>query len=518
MPPRLTTIITWFARRPTVAVMLLAALLFLWQLGSNRALTEHETLVAGPAKQMVASGDWLVLWIGDRTWLEKPPLPEWLAGLSSIALGGFTETSVRLPFALCGLLVVWLQMRLATRLFNGTIGWLSGLVQCTSVYMVAYARLCEADVVLLALYLAALTLFHEAESRRKSLAPAEWRRWRFAFWIVIGLTNLAKGIGFGALLALFTCAGWLIVSGDWRGLRRWVSPLGILAAVAIAVAWPVAVSLRDPSALQLWYEHTFRRAADGIGYSQPWWYYFSQWPVQLLPWTPWVVIGAWSSLRTAWQQLRSSERFCWFWFAGQLALLSCSSGKNHHYLLYALPALAPIAASGLLTSATHLATWGVRPHRVSLAAAALFATIVGGHLTVQTWVMPRRDQSAADKQFLQMIGQHLPDNCLLAASGRQEIARHVFYVDRPLIGVWCPSHLPNVLPAGATTAYVIDRASGRHELGMVGRVEQVAQSPYTRKERNLDDRFTLFRVELNTPAGGAATTAAQPVDRQEFQR
>ncbi len=55
-------------------------------------------MVAGGAKQMALDHDWLFPKIGNRLWLEKPPLLHWLVVVSAKLFGGFSETAVAVAF------------------------------------------------------------------------------------------------------------------------------------------------------------------------------------------------------------------------------------------------------------------------------------------------------------------------------------------------------------------------------------------------------------------------------------
>jgi 4-amino-4-deoxy-L-arabinose transferase-like glycosyltransferase len=235
-----------------------------------------------------------------------------------------------------------------SRLFGPRVGLLSGFVQATVVYQVMYSRLAEADVVLQACVLAAIAVFVSGEMHWESLSPRQRTQLRLAWWVLLGAMNLVKGIAFGAVLTLLTCAGWFLLRGDWWGWRRWWSPVGMLLAALIATAWPVAVAVQEPAALALWQQHFFGRAAGSLGYTQPWWYYLTTWPTQLLPWLPFLFVALPQVTRTVRQDRASPEAFCLWWAVSQITLLSCSSGKHHHYLIYALPALTPLMAKGLL--------------------------------------------------------------------------------------------------------------------------------------------------------------------------
>lgn len=80
----------------------LATLTLLAGLGGSR-LTYHEAIWALNAREMLASGDFLVPTIDGRPWLEKPPLGAWLIAASGWPFGGVTEASARLPSALAAI-------------------------------------------------------------------------------------------------------------------------------------------------------------------------------------------------------------------------------------------------------------------------------------------------------------------------------------------------------------------------------------------------------------------------------
>ena len=540
-------------------LFLIPASLYLFNLGGARALTDHEVYQAAAAKQMTLDHEWILLRIGDHFWLEKPPLPHWLEVLSATCLGGFTEFTVRLPSALAGIVAVLLVAQLMAELFGPRIGLLSGFVQASCVYTVRHARLAESDILLQLIILGAIFAFARVVHHADRMSKRRRFAWTMAFWTCLGLTNLVKGLLFGTVLVTFTGVGWALLSGRAARLGAFASPLGILLALALALPWPVAVLLAEPETLNLWSAHLFGRAVSGIGYSKPFWYYLTTWPEQLLPWTPFVFMGALPSLRRAWQDPRSADRLVWWWMLGQMGLLSLSSGKGHPYLIHALPAMSPVIATGLLRTgevARHrlwpLKHWkrtllvvgfgapaaGVvaaileQKYRVdiiclstvvavgSLAAAAFlmkmrprpafvsgFAAMMAAQLYVQAAVMPRRDPSAEDRAFLIAVQRDLDPNARLFACGGPLVGRHLFYLQRSVQGVWYHRDLTHSVGDGATF-YVITRARDRGALDSYGEVTLVKQSSRTRREASPEDRFTLFRVAPPTPSVDATEGAA----------
>jgi len=497
--------------RPLLAVVAVSSLLFFFALGSSRTLTYHEALLAGSAKQMVADGRWLVLYIGDIPRLEKPPLPQWIVAAWAMLLGEFTEGTVRAPFAVFGVLVIVLEMLLMTRLFDARTGLWCGLIQATCVYQITYARLAESDIILQALVLAAVLLFVWREWGDASWTARQHFAVRLGFWTLLGVMNLLKGVGFGAILTVLTCGGWLILRGDARGLKRWWSWTGAALAAVIGLAWPLAVTLYEPGGLSVWNDQILGRATGSLGRYQPIWYYALQWPVQLLPWTPFLFVSAAASWKRARTEPQSADRLLWWWALSHPALLTLSSGKHHHYLIYALPALTPLMVQGLFQTGNALARRLAAlqtPSVMRLAGAFAFAVVIIGHLTVQAVVMPRRDPSAADTQFIADVEKQVPATETLTALGGQDVARHVFYLHRPIEGFSQSEKLVPLLHT-ASPVFVIARGTYEDELRKLGDVSAILQSRMTRRETSASDRYTLFRL---TKREGLAESAERHLE------
>jgi 4-amino-4-deoxy-L-arabinose transferase-like glycosyltransferase len=158
---------------------------------------------------------------------------------------------------------------------------------------------------------------------------------------------LAKGLLFGAVMVLAPVGVWLAVH-QFRGGRWLVSPVGWVVCVVVAAAWPVALLQQHPDALALWEHHTLGRLDPATAFNpKPAWYYLTTLPWQLLPWTLVMLPAVPVSLRRAWCEPHSADRWLWVWFVTLFVVLSAARGKHHHYLIYALPPAAVWAADAL---------------------------------------------------------------------------------------------------------------------------------------------------------------------------
>jgi 4-amino-4-deoxy-L-arabinose transferase-like glycosyltransferase len=469
-----------------LVLLSISAAVFLPWLGDARSLTEHEAYLAGSARQMFNTGQWLVPAIGDLPWLERPVLSHWLIILSA-EIFGWNEFAARLPSALAAAAVVTIVASLGARFFGRPVGLIAGVVQATTVYTITYARLAEADILLAAIVVGAIAAVAHIDSQP---SPAGWRgwvggRWAWLFWGLAGLSNLVKSPLFGAILIAAVVGPFLLWHRNFARVRKLLIPGAMALAIAIGAAWPIAILALHPAAACLWQGTLLARAhGDMPIYIEPWWYYATTIPWQLLPWTPFAILGAivlWRRRRI--ESLPASRLLACWAFIPPL-LLSFSKGKHHHYLIHSLPALSIVTAVGV--NALHgrmverlKCSWTAA--RGSLVAFAVICIIASA--IIHARVLPIRDRSREDRAFYREVNAQLPAGAKVYALGGPEIARHIFYIVRPVEGHLHPRHITG-------PAYVIARAADEDVLN--GQI--ILQSRHTRLERSPADRFTLFHL------------------------
>ena len=210
--------------------------------------------------------------------------------------------------------------------------------------------------------------------------------------MLLGLTSLVKGIGFGAVLIVAVVAVAILWRRDRVAMRRLMFPAGLVTALLLSVAWPMAMVVRHGTgALALWTMHVADRlAAHPAAFAgEPWWEYAPGLLIQAMPWTPLAVVGAWYSLRRAVvgagpgrggdsrdlppAVVVAGDRLLWAWSAAPLVLLSFATVKNAHYAIAAQVPWSIWAALGLSRLAGRLARRGWTPPRLRRAAVAGFA-------------------------------------------------------------------------------------------------------------------------------------------------
>jgi 4-amino-4-deoxy-L-arabinose transferase-like glycosyltransferase len=557
----------------------------------GRPLTVHESRLPQTAREMLATGDWLVPRSGGRPWLERPPLPIWIvAGFEAVFGSGHSEWPARVPSALAACVAAVLAAWMAGRMFGPAVGVLSGLLLVTMFEFVTYAWLAEHDIYLCALVAACVATFVHVEfpgaqhgdpeceagrppapsrARLASAGPAgpERRtgglrlpsplgRRRPALWvlfILIGTTSIVKGPAIGLVMTAIPILARLALCFSLRRLMRYVWVWGWLAFAVVHLAWPVAVILKCPGALDLWrFDVLGRITGEYAGRTEPPWYYLAELPGEMLPWTPLALIGAVLAARRARRRRRGPHAFVLVWAVAAVAIMSVPRGKHHHYLLSCLPAWAMLAAMGALWArnrlfalpralrhplaafavvgvgggAAILAAWGGLWGPPWLKGAAIGGLAVcglamgfgywrrRGRLVLFTTLVlvlaayawghvheaAMSDGTSNDIRFLRRVGKLAEPGTPLLFNGDGGsmglmIFRIPFYLpDRAHLLHNLTYLLDERIEAGQV--YVVTRARDEPALRRYGRVEVVDQSRRTHRERGPSDRLTLFRLRF----------------------
>ncbi len=301
----------------------------------TRGLNEpDEGRYAEIAREMAASGDWLIPTLNGFEHFQKPPLFYW-ATAASMKVFGCNEWAARLPSALAGLGTVILTSLIARKLFSPAAAVHAAVVLVSGVEFFALARLVTPDMTMSFWIVSAIAAFvHE-------------RRW--LFFVAMGLGFLTKG-PMALVVPLAACISHHLArrTDPSRTKVPWVR--GAILALGIGFSWFVALSLWRTELFEyFWRDELVQRFGSAKhGRSQPWWFFLPVLAVALTPWTPFLARPALHALRR-WRTgaLEPRHVLLLAWTAIPLLLLSCSGSKLLTYILPLLPAFAIILGASL---------------------------------------------------------------------------------------------------------------------------------------------------------------------------
>ena len=352
---------------------LLWTLLLVLTLFNRGLMPIDETRYVSVAWEMWVNHHWLVPLENGLPYSDKPPLLFWLMH-AGWALFGVSDWWPRMVAPLFALGSLWLLPPIGRLLWGadgaGT-GASAALLVSAGLLWCVFASATMFDMLLV--FFALLGLFGVLLAWRSSRV--------FGFGLLalaIGLGVLAKGpvILLHTLPAALLAPWWM---REQRPAKWWPWYLGVLAAVlggaVIALAWalPAAAAGGEEYANAILWGQTAGRVAHSFAHRRPFWWYVPLLPLVLLPLSLWG--GFWRGLAAVWRQRDSAGvRFCLAWFLPAFVLLSLISGKQLHYLLPILPALALLV--GRVTSGVVGAPpryWWVAAGSVAIAVALLIA-------------------------------------------------------------------------------------------------------------------------------------------------
>jgi 4-amino-4-deoxy-L-arabinose transferase-like glycosyltransferase len=334
---------------PLLLALALSLLPLFTAVGSLGLVEPEETRYAEMAREMTASGDWLVPTLRGFPYLEKPPLTTWL-GAIAFELFGVSELTARLPSLLAAVVALGLVFFLGRRAGGRDVALVAVLVLATAPLFFGMSRLVSTDVTFLAAVTAALGALLALHERPTTLRGV-------ALGVATALAMLIKG-PLGVLLVGLGAIALALVDRSWRVLLRSMPVSAILAFLAIAAPWFIAVSIRHPSFLDFFFvhHHLERLVAGGDEpdlHPKPFTYYV---PIVIGGFLPWILFTP-AAIRRAWKHRDPETRIArvlWVWAALVLAFFMLSSGKRVPYVLPIWPALAvglaPYLAERLLHS------------------------------------------------------------------------------------------------------------------------------------------------------------------------
>lgn len=359
-------------------------------LGGVRVLTFHETVFAQPAKEMLATGRWVLPRIAGEPFLDRTPLTAWTIAASMTIFGSDAEWVVRLPAVLFGVATALLIGMMTARWFGERAGLLAALIELTTVQMLTFARLAEADT-LLCLTVTAAMYFFALGNVSSPRGRIESRWLPVAFYAALAASFMVKWL-FGPAFIGLGCFAYCLVARERRAWKFLFNPLGIAASLFLTLPWLVAAYREYPPLAAAFIDNHFRRFDGGMGAREPWFAYFYLVPFLLLPWIPYAV-------PTIVSRLRSHDRrepfwtFALCWFLPGMTLLSLSAFKAKHY---AIPLHAPL----IVAAAVGLHEYLVRRERAAgrLLPWAIGASLIGGMAVIGLLLVKRPND------YLAMVG------------------------------------------------------------------------------------------------------------------
>ena len=331
----------WPSRPGTACLVLI--LLVAWFAGGSHPLYEpDEGRYAEVARQMFATGDWVMPHFDGFRFYDKPPLQYWATTLAYHAFG-VHEWAARLWSALAGLLCVVAIWYATRRVWGARHALIAAMVCAGSVLVATGAHVNTLDMGVTAFLTMALGTFLIAQHGSATARAQRW--WMLGTWLAMALGVLSKGL-IAVVLPGASLVLYLLWQRDAGLLRRLQLLPGVAILLLVAAPWFVLLARRDSQFLPYFFihEHLGRFLSKVVDRDHPWWYYLPIIVVGLLPWTAFLP----AALRRAWSQSTHGQdaatRQVVAWSAVVVVFFSWSGAKLPLYILPLFPALSLLVA------------------------------------------------------------------------------------------------------------------------------------------------------------------------------
>lgn len=328
--------------RLLLVLLAFAAVMIFTGMGLRSPWPADEPRFAEVAREMVASGQWLIPMRGGEFYPDKPPIFMW-----SIAifywLTGSLKIAFLLPNALCSLVTLGLVFDLGTRLWDKRTGTIAFLLLMLAPQFLIQAQKAQID----AMVACWITIACYGLVRHFFSGP-NWG-WYFIAWAFMGLGIITKGVGFLPIFLFIP-----IFALGIRDRSRFANSLtlrcalGPVVMVAVVGAWLIpmvlyvnylgtdeAFAYRD----NILFKQTGERYADSWAHIKPWYYYATN----VIPslWFPLPLLLL-ALIRPVRESLRNNPAILVLlvWVILVVVFFSISPGKRGVYLLPALPMFA----------------------------------------------------------------------------------------------------------------------------------------------------------------------------------
>ena len=358
------------------ALLILSIISAGWRLSAD-ALNDHECFVSVTAREMLASGNWILPTYNGQARLQKTPLSYWMvAGLGKVT-GKIDEFTARLPSAIFAVLSVAAIVYFVNRWLSFRIAVICGAVWATSEGYIIYSHSARQDMTMTFFILICFLSFYSAiteMSRKRQVI------YTIIFWGSFGLADLAKGPE-PIPLVLVPLFFYILVFRQWKQIPKILSVLGVLIFLAITSAWPTAVAYKVNWDIAIWkkefIDRFFGEYARG---NYPVYFYFIIMFKYIIPWIAFLPMALAAPFFRVWAEKQKVMQFLWFWFVGGLVFLTISGGKRQHYFLPVMPAI--IILAGILLEdlafarKAHTARFAVNLLKVHIIAIVTIAVLV----------------------------------------------------------------------------------------------------------------------------------------------
>jgi 4-amino-4-deoxy-L-arabinose transferase-like glycosyltransferase len=302
--------------------------------------------VAGIAREMAVTSNYLIPRLNGEDFLEYPPLGYWPVAFTLSMSEKPPDFLAFLPIIFLGTGTILITFLIGKTLAGGRIGLMAGFILSTMSGFISLHGSCRVDPALL--FFVTLSLYGFAAGYR---TPRKSFLFFSVFYLAMAGAFLSKGI-IGAAIPTASAVAFLITRKDFKVIGKLLLSPGILFFLLPILLWVVSVGWIEGPII---FEEVIRQSllrffSPSADHTKPFYFYFIHTFTPLLPWTVLPLVLLWYRWKPTYTREPLSHgsllRFSLVWFLTVLFGLSLASAKRALYIGPVFPPFALLAALG----------------------------------------------------------------------------------------------------------------------------------------------------------------------------
>ncbi len=326
-----------FSRLPGwLVVLVFGCALAFPNLGATSLWDDDEGVNAECTREMIEANSWIIPTFNWDLRTAKPIFLYWVMR-ASFAVFGESELAARFPSAVAFVLMLLVLYDLARRMFDRTVGLLAAGIAGSTLELTKLGHAATTDSLLI--------LF------TVGFCWGLWvgrRSWPVLCGLASALMMLTKGPAVGVVLPAAITLVWFVWNREFKRLRTWWLPTGLLVWIFTAVPWYVLVATETKGewARAFFFNENLARASEpkenhtGI----PVVYEFGMICLFFAPYSAFL----YGTFRNAIIALSPAVRLLLTWIVVYFVACAAAATKLPHYIAPAYPALAILTAHFLV--------------------------------------------------------------------------------------------------------------------------------------------------------------------------
>ena len=332
--------------RALLALLLFTLALQLLSIWNLELSGQDSPRVAGIAREMAVTSNYLIPRLNGENFLEYPPLGYWPIALTLSMSQKPIDFLAFIPIVFFGAGTVLTTFLIGKRLAGERIGLMAGFILAAMPGFITQHRHCRVDPVLL--FFITLSLYgfvagyHVSKKRFLFLA---------VFYLAMAGAFLSKGV-IGVAIPAATVVAFLITRKDLTAIRKLLLNPGILLFLLPIFLWVGSVWWLEGLGIfnEVIRQSLSRFFSPSADHAKPIYYYFIPAFLAPMPWTLLLLFLLWDRLKPNYsrepQPHGSLLRFALVWSSAVFIGLSLASAKRPLYLGPIFPPFALLAALG----------------------------------------------------------------------------------------------------------------------------------------------------------------------------